>query len=263
VVLAGDAAGLINPLNGEGIQYALLSGRWASGTVQRCFTKDDFSRSALTGYGRKIERELRYDMALSQMIVQLIRNRDLNPLWLTGLRAITQRARRDGEYARIAGGILAGMVPAGQVLGARMLGGTLLSGAGEFMINWFMKCIKQRDGVGGSNRFASAPGPRLFFNIAAKPVRTLLWTGGVTAAAVELGSQILQSVIGAACADGKQTAFNQASPASLKKKFDVIVKPGPGDSRRHSGVRLTINAEIDQQPLVVAAEKFKAPDPAG
>lgn len=33
VLLVGDAAGLINPLNGEGIQYALLSGRWAAETV--------------------------------------------------------------------------------------------------------------------------------------------------------------------------------------------------------------------------------------
>jgi geranylgeranyl reductase family protein len=30
VMLCGDAAGFINPLNGEGIQYALLSGRWAA-----------------------------------------------------------------------------------------------------------------------------------------------------------------------------------------------------------------------------------------
>src|SRR5262249_39244315 len=31
VMLLGDAAGLINPLNGEGIQYALHSARWAAG----------------------------------------------------------------------------------------------------------------------------------------------------------------------------------------------------------------------------------------
>ena len=36
VLLAGDAAGLINPLNGEGIQYAFLSGRWVAQALAAC-----------------------------------------------------------------------------------------------------------------------------------------------------------------------------------------------------------------------------------
>jgi menaquinone-9 beta-reductase len=35
VMLLGDAAGLINPLNGEGIQYALQSARWAADVASR------------------------------------------------------------------------------------------------------------------------------------------------------------------------------------------------------------------------------------
>ena len=39
VLLTGDAAGLINSLNGEGIQTALSSGRWAAETLINCLTK--------------------------------------------------------------------------------------------------------------------------------------------------------------------------------------------------------------------------------
>ncbi len=34
VVLVGDAAGMTNPFSGEGITYALESGRWAAGAVR-------------------------------------------------------------------------------------------------------------------------------------------------------------------------------------------------------------------------------------
>ena len=43
VLLVGDAAGLINPLNGEGIQYALLSARWAAETLLESARAGDFS----------------------------------------------------------------------------------------------------------------------------------------------------------------------------------------------------------------------------
>jgi flavin-dependent dehydrogenase len=101
VLLAGDAAGLINPLNGEGIQYALLSGRWAAETVIACAASHDFSGRALGAYAARVDDELRYDLSLSRTIVQLIRNRVLDPLWLEALRIIAAQARVDAEHARI------------------------------------------------------------------------------------------------------------------------------------------------------------------
>jgi flavin-dependent dehydrogenase len=46
VMLVGDAAGLVNPLNGEGIQYALLSGKWASETAISCLDANDLKQEA-------------------------------------------------------------------------------------------------------------------------------------------------------------------------------------------------------------------------
>ena len=67
VMLIGDAASLINPLNGEGIQYALLSARWAAEAVAPCLREDDFSARALAPFAARVESEMRYDMALSRL----------------------------------------------------------------------------------------------------------------------------------------------------------------------------------------------------
>lgn len=125
VMLVGDAAGLINPLNGEGIQYALLSGRWASEAAASCITKDDFSRDALSAYSDIVEKELRYGMSLAGLIVQLIRNRGLNPVWLRSLELMAARAQVDPGYADIAGGILMGSIPQSETTSMEIVRGTL------------------------------------------------------------------------------------------------------------------------------------------
>ncbi len=97
VMLVGDAAGLVNPLNGEGIQYALLSGRWASEVAISCLTADDFSKEALSAYPQLVEKELRYGMSIAALIVQLIRNRSFNPFWLRSMELIASRSQVDSS----------------------------------------------------------------------------------------------------------------------------------------------------------------------
>jgi geranylgeranyl reductase family protein len=125
LMLLGDAAGLINPINGEGIQYALESGRWAAETAARALARDRLDKAALSSYEQVLRERMDYDMALAGLIVAVIRNRSLNPLWLTALRIICARARYDPPYAALAGGILAGLVPAREALSARMVLGTM------------------------------------------------------------------------------------------------------------------------------------------
>lgn len=124
VLLVGDAANLINPINGEGIQTALLSARWAA-EAALVARRAGFERAALDVYAARVEGELRYDMALSCFLVQCIRNGALNPFWLRMLRVITERAKKDEAYAEAAGGILAGVVPASSALSPKVILGTL------------------------------------------------------------------------------------------------------------------------------------------
>src|SRR5262250_2222913 len=99
IMLLGDAAGLINPLNGEGIQYALHSARWAADVAADRLSSGRLDAASLAGYEQRVQHSLRQDMAFSRLIVQLIRNRTLNPVWLRTLRTIASRARTDPDYA--------------------------------------------------------------------------------------------------------------------------------------------------------------------
>ncbi|MBK6445518.1 MAG: geranylgeranyl reductase family protein [Bacteroidetes bacterium] len=57
-LLCGDAASLIDPLNGEGIGNAMLSGRIAAEHVIRAFQTSDFSANNLHAYDRAVYKKL-------------------------------------------------------------------------------------------------------------------------------------------------------------------------------------------------------------
>lgn len=52
ILMVGEAAGLVNPLTGEGIDYALESGKLAADFVMRLFAKSDLSEESLAEYDR-------------------------------------------------------------------------------------------------------------------------------------------------------------------------------------------------------------------
>ncbi len=58
VLLAGEAAGLVNPLNGEGIGTAMISGELAAGQAQAALIAGDFSGAALSPYARALEQQI-------------------------------------------------------------------------------------------------------------------------------------------------------------------------------------------------------------
>src|SRR2546426_332259 len=52
ILLVGEAAGLVNPLTGEGIDYAMESARLAAQHVADMFDQGDLSRGSVAGYDR-------------------------------------------------------------------------------------------------------------------------------------------------------------------------------------------------------------------
>jgi len=197
VLLAGDAACLINPLNGEGIQAALSSGRWAAEAAAACLAEGDLSARALDRYRRRVEDELRHDMALACLLAQLIRNRDLTPVWLEALRVICRRARRDGTYAGIAGGILAGIAPAREALGPRMILGSMHEAALSLGVRGASALLRAargdcaalaRTGIG-----AARVGMQLACDAIADPRAMGRWMGSAARCAQELAAQSLRS----------------------------------------------------------------------
>ncbi len=191
ILLAGDAAGLINPLNGEGIQYALLSGRWAADTMHAALLGGSMDRQSLFAYEQRVQRELRYDMALAGMIVQLIRNRILNPVWLKALELIATRARVDPDYAAITGGVLAGLIPASSVLSRKVIGGTIQQAVMSLGLRTAFNTVyaPQKTLLSGIN--TSRAGLNMALQSLRHSTSTLAWGVGVATEAAELAGQIL------------------------------------------------------------------------
>lgn len=194
LLLLGDAAGLINSLNGEGIQYALLSARWASTTIQTCIEEDNFSEVALSSYDKVIDKELRYDLALSNTVIQFIRNRTLNPVWIQLLGILVERAKTDKQYAEIAGGILAGMYPANKAIQPGFILNTILQGAMHFGMQSARGIVK-----GPQHWLAQGIQSTQYLKTFTKDIQShpkgyLEWITGLAINGVEISTHILKDV---------------------------------------------------------------------
>jgi len=193
VMLIGDAAGLINPLNGEGIQYALLSARWAAETLAPCLREDDFSARALAPFAARVESEMRYDMALSRLIVQLIGNRALTPLWIGASKIIAVRAHKDANYASTVSGIFAGLLPARDAL--KVVGGTVGQAARSLASKAVTTALSGPRGWAGSGVGTAQGRFQLASDAAKDPAGFAEWLIGAAACAIELGSQASRNAI--------------------------------------------------------------------
>jgi flavin-dependent dehydrogenase len=91
VLLVGEAAGLVNPLTGEGIDYALESGRIAAKHIARVFERDDFSRASIQQY----DDELRLHFQSLFEFCMFVRDRLCDKAWLLNFLVRTANKRED------------------------------------------------------------------------------------------------------------------------------------------------------------------------
>lgn len=89
VLLVGEAAGLVNPLTGEGIDYALESAQVAAEHVARALADGDLSRRRLEEY----DRGLRTRFERLHVFCRRLRDTALSPLLLN--RLVRVAARRE------------------------------------------------------------------------------------------------------------------------------------------------------------------------
>jgi geranylgeranyl reductase family protein len=71
LMLCGDAAGFVDSFNGEGIRYAVASGRLAGRAAALAFQKGDFSKRSLLAYQRAFYAGHKRDMVWSSLIMRL------------------------------------------------------------------------------------------------------------------------------------------------------------------------------------------------
>ncbi len=101
VLVAGDAAGLVNPLSGEGIAAALESGELAATHALAALEAGDFSARALATYSRALEARHRADWRAARFLRLVLSRPRL-------LDRVFRRLRRDQELALLIGYIIIG-----------------------------------------------------------------------------------------------------------------------------------------------------------
>ena len=74
-MLCGDAASLIDPLTGEGIGQAMISGRYAGWQAKKCFEQNDFSAHFMKQYDKTVYDKLWNEHRRNYFIRELIINK--------------------------------------------------------------------------------------------------------------------------------------------------------------------------------------------
>ena len=99
VIVVGDAGGLINPISGEGIYYAMSSGKIAAQVISKSLEADDASEKFLSKYQENWKKDFGKDIETLLRSTKNMRNQTEKFLKL---------ASRDAKLADIALGILHG-----------------------------------------------------------------------------------------------------------------------------------------------------------
>jgi geranylgeranyl reductase family protein len=179
-MLVGDAGSFVDPINGEGIHTALETAHIAAGVAAEALDAGDFSAAFLSRYERRWREKLDLDLRTADLIVTIIQNRALNPLWMLLLGLIGQRAEVDERYADACGGMLAGVVPTHHSVSLPLAAKTLLQGAGTWRRALATADGRESSGLVADALTGSSHALDAIAAMAAEPRETLDWAWDVT-----------------------------------------------------------------------------------
>jgi flavin-dependent dehydrogenase len=74
LMTVGDAGSMIHPISGEGVGYAIESGRLAAAWAHEARSRNDYSASLLSGYGRQLRRKRSREHLSGYALTSLIPN---------------------------------------------------------------------------------------------------------------------------------------------------------------------------------------------
>jgi len=107
LLLAGDAAGYLAPLTGQGIEFAMRMGRLAADTAQQALAHNDFSADAFAGYIQGRRDECDTALAYLRHLLHRLRDRD----------ALLRAAHDDDARVEIFGPMMAEVADRGSLTG--------------------------------------------------------------------------------------------------------------------------------------------------
>ncbi len=86
VLSLGDCAGLVSPLSGDGIYYAIRSGQMAASVMDAALGKGELTANRMAVYGRAFKKEFKKELAILGRVADRVRREPLEML---------RRAERD------------------------------------------------------------------------------------------------------------------------------------------------------------------------
>lgn len=104
LLLAGDAAGLVDPFTGEGIGNALISAVTAIDVVAEALNGNDVSASTLRRYDQRLWRALGAELRVSSNLQRVARSKRL-------LNLVVRRAHSSTEIADLIAGMIVNQIP--------------------------------------------------------------------------------------------------------------------------------------------------------
>lgn len=101
VLLCGDAAGFVNPITGEGIYYAMVSGELAAGITEQAIQQNNTSQQFLSRYQKQWKREFGNDLIMLGRF---------NKQWGKDSEKIVRFITLDKTFAKLTIGIMGGQL---------------------------------------------------------------------------------------------------------------------------------------------------------
>jgi menaquinone-9 beta-reductase len=74
LIMVGDAGSMVHPISGEGVGYAIESGRLAATWAHEAHARGDFSASTLSGYERQLRHQRAREHFSGHALVNLVPN---------------------------------------------------------------------------------------------------------------------------------------------------------------------------------------------
>src|ERR671911_221037 len=125
LMMVGDAGSMVHPISGEGVGYALESGRLAASWAHEAHVRRDFSASVLSGYERQLRHRRAREHLSGYALVNLVPN-------LMLLEPLFKACEKDSEARRTLLETFTGDAPAYNLLKhPRMLARALQSSVSE------------------------------------------------------------------------------------------------------------------------------------
>jgi geranylgeranyl reductase family protein len=175
VLLIGDAASLVDPINGEGIHMALESACIAAAVADEALQADDFNAAFLSRYEQRWRAAFDLDLRTADLIVTIIKNRSLAGVWLLVLKMIGQKALTDNDYAATCGGILSGVVPTHHSLLPDIMVKTLLHGPEFWQRNLGLSLDRGLASLLDSGLLTASGALDALSEMAGQPTQTIEW----------------------------------------------------------------------------------------